>query len=322
MLDRAGKIKIASWIGIIGNGLLAIFKIAAGSMDSSLSVVADGIDSAGDVLISLMTLYIASLLIKPPNIKFPYGYGKAEQNATIVLAVIIFFAGAQLAISSISRLIDGTYGEMPGKLAITAIVFSIIIKIILARYQMHIGKKTESSMLLATAKNMQGDIVISCSVLAGIIFTHLFQLPVLDLIFAILVSLWVIWIAIKIFLETNLELMDGNIEKSVYENVFKIVESTPGVRNPHRMRIRRAGHKLMINIDIELDGNMTLSNAHKISHIVEKNIKDGLEHDVFDVVIHVEPYGDKIKEENLGISKEGLKRSKKRNLNDQNTKTK
>lgn len=310
MSDRTRKIKIASWIGIIGNGILAIFKIAAGFMDNSLSTVADGIDSTGDVLISLMTLYIASLLMKPPNIKFPYGYGKAEPNATIVLAVVIFFAGAQMAISSISRLIEGAYEEMPGKIAITAIILSIIIKVILARYQMYIGKKTESSMLLATARNMQGDIVISCSVLIGIVLTHTFHLPVLDLIIASLVGLWIIWIAIKIYLETNLELMDGNIEKSVYENVFKIVESTSGVRNPHRMRIRRAGHKLMINIDIELDGNMTLSNAHEISHIVEKNIKKKLEHDVFDVVIHVEPYGDRIKEENLGISKEVLKKDR------------
>ncbi len=308
MSDRTKRIKIASWIGIIGNGLLAIFKITAGHMDNSLSVIADGIDSSGDVLISLMTLYIASLLIKPPNIKFPYGYGKAEPNATIILAVVIFFAGAQLAISSIKRLIEGTYGEMPGKLAIIAIVLSIIVKIILTRYQFHIGKKTQSSMLIATAKNMQGDIVISCSVLVGIVLTHLFHMPVLDVIIATMVSFWVMWIAIKIFLETNLELMDGNIEKSVYENVFKIVESTPGVRNPHRMRIRRAGHKLMINIDIELDGSMTLSNAHEISHYVEKNIKEGLDHEVFDVVIHIEPYGDKIKEENLGISKEVLKK--------------
>lgn len=312
MSDRARTIKIASWIGIIGNGLLAIFKIAAGYMDNSLSVVADGVDSTGDVLISLMTLYIASLLTKPPNIKFPYGYGKAEPNATIALAAVIFFAGAQLAISSIRRLIQGEYGEMPGKIALVAIILSIIVKIILARYQLFIGKRTQSSMLMANSKNMQGDVVISCSVLVGLILTHIFRMPVLDVIIAIMVSFWVIWIAIKIFLETNLELMDGNIEKSVYESVFKIVESIPGVRNPHRMRIRRAGHKLMINIDIELDGNMTLSDAHKVSHVVEKSIREGLDHDVFDVVIHIEPYGDKIEEENLGISKDVLKKKRKK----------
>ncbi len=313
MSERTRKIKIASWVGIIGNALLAIFKIVAGSMSSSLSVIADGIDSSGDVFISLMTLYIASLLTKPPNIRFPYGYGKAEANATIALSFVIFFVGAQLAISSIKRLIEGSYGEMPGTLAIIAIAVSIIAKIILTRYQLYIGKKTQSSMLIAYSKNMQGDVVISSSVLIGLIFTNVFHMPVLDVVMASLVSFWVMWIAVKIFIETNLELMDGNIEKSVYESVFKIVESIPEVKNPHRMRIRRAGHKLMINIDIELEGNMTLSHAHAVSHIVEKSIKGGLDHEVFDVIIHIEPFGDKIEEENLGISKDLLEKEGDKN---------
>jgi cation diffusion facilitator family transporter len=206
----------------------------------------------------------------------------------------------------VKRLIEGNTGEIPGTLAIIAIVTSIVIKILLARYQFHIGKKTDSKMLIAYSKNMQSDVIISGSVLVGLICSTLLKMPVLDTVAALLVGLWVIWVAIKIFVETNMELMDGNIEKSIYEKVFKIVESVPEVKNPHRMRIRRAGHKLMINIDIELNGKMTLSHAHEISHIVEKEIREELGQEVFDVVIHIEPYGDNIREENLGISKDGL----------------
>ncbi len=306
MTDRIRQIKIASWVGIIGNALLAIFKITAGIIAGSLSVIADGIDSSGDVLISIMTLLIAYLLIRPPNLKFPYGYGKAEANATIALSFIIFFAGAQLGITSIKKLIAGTVTELPGKLAIIAIVISIITKFFLARYQRYVGKNVNSSMLIANSKNMQGDVIISSSVLIGLILTYLFKLPFLDSLVALFVSVWVIWIAVKVFIETNMELMDGNIEKKIYEHVFEIVESVPEVRNPHRMRIRRVGHKLMINIDIELDGEMTLHHAHEISHIVEQKIREGLENEVFDVILHIEPYGDEIKEEKIGISKEIL----------------
>lgn len=306
MADRIRKIKVASWIGIIVNAALAVFKIVAGFLSGSLSVVADGIDSSGDVLISFMTLYIAYLLTKPPNLKFPYGYGKAEPNATIALSFIIFFAGAQLAISSVRRLIEGTGSEMPGKLAIIAIIFSIVSKILLAWYQNFVGKKTNSNMLLANSRNMQGDVVISGSVLVGLILTHYFRQPILDSIAALLVSMWVMWIAVKIFIETNLELMDGNIEKGIYEKVFKIVEAVPEVRNPHRMRIRKVGHQLMINIDIELDGEMSLSRAHEVSHVVEKNIREGLGREIMDVIIHIEPYGDEIKEEKLGVTKDVL----------------
>jgi len=306
MPDRISKIKRASWIGIIGNALLALFKITAGIYAGSLSVIADGIDSSGDVLISFLTLYIAYLLTKPPSLKFPYGYGKAEPNATIALSFIIFFAGAQLAISSVRRLIDGTSSEMPGNLAIIAILVSIVSKILLAWYQHTVGKRTNSNMLVANAKNMQSDVVISSSVLVGLLLTHFFNQPILDVIVAFLVSLWVMWVAVRIFIETNLELMDGNIEKEIYEKVFNIVEAVPGVRNPHRMRIRKVGHRLMINIDIELDGEMSLKQAHEISHFVEKQIREGIGREVMDVIIHIEPYGDEISEEKLGITKDVL----------------
>ena len=311
MADRVNLIKRASWIAIGGNAFLAILKISVGFFAGSLSVVADGIDSTADVLISIITLCIAYLLTKPPNLKFPYGYAKAEANATVVVSFLIFFAGAQLAISSVKRLISGTTTEIPELVAIFAILTSIGLKYILSWYLGHIGKKINSSMLRANAKNMKSDVIISFSVLAGLVLTYLFKIPAIDSIMALLVSIWVIWVAVRIFIETNMELMDGNIEKNIYEKVFEITESIPETRNPHRMRIRRAGSKLMINIDIELDGNMSLSEAHEISHKIEKKIKNELDYEVFDVIIHIEPYGDDIHEEDIGISKEVLKSTEK-----------
>lgn len=306
MPDRIRLIKKASWIGIIGNAILSVLKIVVGFTAGSLSVVADGTDSAGDVLISFMTLYIASLLIKPPNIKFPYGYGKAEPNATKALSFVIFFAGAQLAISSVKRLISGEIPQMPDRIVIIVIIISIIGKLLLAWYQLLIGKKTHSSMLIANAKNMQGDVVISASVLVGLVFVFIFKLPILDTITALLVSFWIMRIAVRIFIETNLELMDGNVEKQIYKRVFELVEGIEGVKNPHRMRIRQVGHKLMVNIDIELDGEMSLKEAHSISHVIEKSIKCGLEQEVLDVIIHIEPYDDTIEEQQLGITRKTL----------------
>ena len=307
MTDRIRLLKRASWVAIGGNAFLAILKISVGFISGSLSVVADGTDSGGDVLISIVTLSIAYLLTKPPNLRFPYGYAKAEANATIVVSFVLFFAGAQLAIFSVKRIVTGSVSEIPGTLAIVAIVVSILVKLLLSFYQGRIGRKINSSMLVANAKNMQGDVMISLSVLIGLIFTILFKIPSLDSIVALLVSLWVIWIAVRIFIETNMELMDGNIGRNIYEQVFEIIGKIPEASNPHRMRIRRAGSKLMINIDIELDGEMTLAEAHKISHQIEKKIKEGLEYEVFDVIIHIEPYGDDIHEEEIGISKDVLK---------------
>lgn len=302
---RSKSIKRASWVGIIANFFLAIMKIVTGALSGSMAVLADGIDSSGDVMTSMITLYIANLIVKPPDVKFPYGYGKAETNATNVLAFILFFAGAQLAITSIHRLVSGEVNQVPEKIAIYVMIISIAGKLFLAWYQTYIGKKTKSTMLKASGKNMQGDVLISISVLAGLICTHIFKLPVLDVIVAMFVSIWIIWIAIKIFLETNLQLMDGNVDPSIYADVIRIAESVPGVYNPHRVRCRNIGPKKMINIDIELNGKVSLDKAHEISHVVERKIKENIE-DVFDVAIHIEPHGDKIEEKQFGISKELL----------------
>lgn len=303
--SRIKAIKIASWIGIGGNAVLALIKLFTGIFAGSLSVLGDGIDSSSDVLTSILTLYIATLIAKPPNLKFPYGYAKAETNATSALSFIIFFAGAQLLITSAKRLISGDITEMPGKISIVVMVISIIGKLVLAWQQHYVGKKVNSKMLIANAKNMQGDVLISSAVLLGLVATYIFEMPVLDPIAALLVSVWIIWVAVRIFLETNLELMDGNVDKKIYEKVFKLTESVQGVKNPHRMRIRKIGPKMMINIDIEVEGDISVSEAHRISHDVEDSIKTNVV-DVFDVAIHIEPFGDHIEEKDLGVSRKQL----------------
>lgn len=304
---RVSLIKNAAWISVIGNSVLAGLKLTAGLIAGSLSVLGDGIDSTGDVLMAFMTLFVASIIAKPPNIKFPYGYAKAETNATNAIAFLIFFAGAQLAITSIRKLLVGGAIELPGKLAVIVIGISIVGKLILAWHQYRVGKKTNSKMLIANAKNMQADVFISLAVLAGLLSSYIFHLPILDPIAALLVSTWIIWISVRIFLETNVELMDGNIGKEVYEEVFSIVESVPGVDNPHRVRIRKIGQKKMINIDIEVDGEISLTKAHKIAHDVEDKIKSDVAN-VFDVAIHVEPHGEQHDEKEIGVNKESLEK--------------
>ena len=106
MKDRIQQIRLASMIGIIGNLILAILKIAAGLISGSLAVIGDGIDTTTDVVTSFVTLITARIISKPPDAEHPYGHGRAETIATKILSFIIFFAGAQLAWSTALRLIS------------------------------------------------------------------------------------------------------------------------------------------------------------------------------------------------------------------------
>ena len=107
MRTREQEIKKASWVGIFGNAFLSFMKIVAGFISGSLAVVADGVDSSSDIITSVITLITARILTKPPNKKYPYGYEKADTIATKLLSFIIFFAGAQLFIATIRKLISG-----------------------------------------------------------------------------------------------------------------------------------------------------------------------------------------------------------------------
>ena len=156
-------------------------------------------------------------------------------------------------------------------------------------------------MLIANGKNMQSDILISISVLIGLAFTYLLHIPVLDSITAVAVSLWIMKTAFQIFMDSNTELMDGMEEPAIYTTIFQAVESIDGVANPHRTRVRRLAHLYIIDIDIEVDGKLSVAAAHQLAVQVEETIKRNLDN-VYDIMVHVEPLGNVEQEEKYGIS--------------------
>jgi cation diffusion facilitator family transporter len=295
----------ASWVGVIGNAVLSLLKIVIGIISGSLAVIADGIDSASDIVTSLITLFTARIMMRPPNIRYPYGYMKADTIATKTLAFVILFAGAQLGISTVRNFLQGAERELPGMLAIYVTIVSIIGKFLLARHQLRVGKQTNSEMLKANARNMQNDILISVSVLIGLVFTFLLELPVLDSITALFVSVWILKVGFQIFMQTNRDLMDASTEPELYNTVFNAVESVEGAANPHRVRIRKIGNYYMVAMDIEVDEEISIQQAHEICILVENSIRQRLKN-VFDIMIHIEPAGYEHVEKVYGVSPDDL----------------
>ncbi len=290
MKTRAALMKRASVIAIVGNAFLAIAKVFVGAVSGSLAVLGDGIDSSTDVVIAVVALLTARIVDKPGDREHPYGHSRAETVATTVLSFIVFFAGSQLLVRTATALISGETAELPSKMAILVTIVSIAGKLLLSWSQFHYGKKAGSSMLIANGKNMRGDVVISSSVLIGLIFTFVLRMPILDRVTALLVSLWIIKVAAGIFREANTELMDGTTGEGPYSEIFQAVSSVPGAGNPHRTRVRRLGSLLVIDLDIEVDGSLSVASAHDIAVEVERAIKRALP-EVYDVIIHIEPRG-------------------------------
>lgn len=299
---RIRIIKRTSWRGIIGNATLAVLKIIIGFFSGSMAVIADGIDSATDIVTSLITLLTSNIISEPPDKEHPWGHARAEAIATKALSFFIFFAGAQLLISTGRALLSGADREIPGRWALLATGISIIMKIYLALDKHFAGKKTGSSMLLADARNMQNDIYLSLAVLIGLGGTYYFNMPVIDSITGLLLSLWILKSAYALFMETSIELMDSVSDQSVYSTVFNAAMETPGVVNPHRARIRKLNMLYDIDLDIEVCGGISLTEAHGIAIRVEENIKAALPDEIFDIMVHVEPVGNIESGEQFGLT--------------------
>ncbi|QEN08071.1 cation transporter [Oceanispirochaeta crateris] len=300
---RIQIIRRTSWIGIIGNGFLALLKIILGLFSGSIAVVADGIDSSADIVTSLITLFTANIINEPPDKEHPWGHARAETIATKALSFFIFFAGAQLFISTIQNLLTNELRQLPGKWALVAAGISIIGKILLALNKYNAGKITKSSMLIADAKNMQNDIILSLTVLIGLGCTYYFNLPLIDMLTGLFISLWIMKTAYSLFMETSIELMDSVSDDTLYSTVFKAATETPGVINPHRARIRKLNNLYDIDLDIEVCGTISVREAHGIAVKVEENIKKALP-EIFDIMVHVEPEGNIESGEQFGLTPE------------------
>lgn len=309
--NRLKYIALAGWIALLGNLALAVLKLTVGFISNSLAVLGDGIDSATDVVIACMTLFIGKIISRPSDKEHPWGHGRAETVATLAVAFIIFYAGSQLIVSSGKQFYAFfVLKETPGaveNIALIITIASVFGKLLLAVSQFLLGKKADSSIILANAQNMSSDIVISFSVLIGLGCAKLLHQPVLDPVVAFLVGLWVVKNAIKLFLEMNMELMDGTQDKELYHTLFSAIKSVPGVTNPHRVRIRKIASKLDIDLDIEVDASITVHEAHIIAEEVEKKIRNSIP-DIYDIMVHIEPadHGDHHPKEQYGLTEEEL----------------
>jgi cation diffusion facilitator family transporter len=295
--------RISLWVFIL-NALIALIKLAGGFLFRSLSMLGDGIDSLGDVLATASVLVAAKWLQKPPDKDHPWGHDRADTLASKFINFFMFFMGTQLLIRSVETLLRFEPNQPPDNMGIIVISLSIALKLGMAISLKKEGQNQESAMLKTNAQNMANDVVLSASVLIGIIASQFFQTNFIDVVTACLVSFWIIYHSIQGFNKTNLELMDGLKEPELYQKVFNAVESVNGAFNPHRVRIRRFADRYLIDLDVEMNGKISLEEAHRLGCVVECEIKKALPQ-VYDIMLHLEPKGNQ-ENERYGLSRSKL----------------
>ena len=139
----------------------------------------------------------------------------------------------------------------------------------------------------------------------ALIFTFVFQLPIIDKITALAVSIYIMIIASRIFMQTNVEMMDGVEDEAIYKKIIALVNGIEGATNPHRIRVRKMAHLYLIALDIEVEGDISVNEAHEIGIRVEQCLKEAIPN-IYDILVHFEPKGNVEPDEVFGVSEEHI----------------
>jgi len=276
-------IRIGFWI----NALLMVMKLSCGYFGGSEAVFADGVESACDFIALLFSMIALRIGRQPLDGTHPYGHGRAESIAAIVVALIIIITGGIILVRAVATVSKGTYPR-PEMIAVLAAAITIGVKEYLYRFSIRVGARLESPAVLAIAGDHRKDALTSIATLIGVTGAF-FGFGILDPLAAGLTTLFIFRIGYQTFRSAAHDLMDGRPAEELISAIRALAEDVIGVEHVHDIRARRSGQYVIVDLKLEMDPEMTVKRSHDISTIVKKSIFRKYPN-VGDVMIHINPH--------------------------------
>lgn len=274
-------------VGLWANALLMVFKLAAGHWGRSDAVFADGIESACDLVAILSTMVALKLGRQPCDAGHPYGHGRAESLAALLVALLIFATGGWILFDALNTIIGRT-PKSPGWVAVAAAFVTILVKEWLHRFSLKTARRLESPALLAIARDHRKDALTSVATLAGVVGAFL-GTGIMDPLAAGLTSFFILHIGWQSFRSASHDLMDGSASPGFIAEVTRLAEGVARVEHVHEIRARRSGQYMIIDLKLDMDPAMTVKESHDVATRVKRLIFEAFPN-VGDVMIHVNPH--------------------------------
>ena len=286
-MDNYKKGLKISIITIIGNILLAVLKIFAGIVGRSSAVLADGFHTLSDILTTGVAILGLKVSTKEADEDHPYGHEKYEPVFGKIISLFLVITGLFIGYESLKILISGDI-QTPSNLALAAAFISIIVKEIMFRYTLRTAKKIKSFSLEADAWHHRSDALSSIGTFIGVLGARM-GLSILDPIAGIIVSILIIKVGVDLYLDSISGLVDEAADPKIVEEIENLTKSVPGVISITDLKTRIFGSKIYVDIDITVDGKITVEEGHDIAQIVHDLVEDEIE-EVKHCMVHVEPY--------------------------------
>ena len=280
---------IEGWVSIIGNIFLFVVKFASGIILKSISLIAEGFHSLSDVLTSLVVIISFKLSKKPPDEKHPFGHGRIEKIATLIIAFLLIFASIDLAKISILRII---YPKIvnPNIFVIFFMFFSFFFKEWMTKFSFFLSKKINSKILIADGWHHRLDGIASLIVGIGLIFMKI-GIYFLDGILGIIIVCFILWISFDLIRKTSSSLIGEAPDKEIIKDIDEVISLTSEIINFHDLMVHDYGNKKIISLHIEVEKNLSLKQAHDIAIFLQNKLKEKIDNS--EIIVHVDPSGEK-----------------------------
>ena len=280
------QLRLVTYLSIVANVFLISGKFIVGLMAGSLSLLADAIHSVSDMFTDiavLLGLYFGS---KEPDLEHPYGHGKLETLAAIVIALgllgvglgMIYYAALDIAKDNVTH---------PRNLVLAAAVSAIAVKEVVYRVTKAVAMKYHCPAALANAWHDRADALSSVAVVAGVV-AQKFGFSHGDQVAAIGIGVMVMIVATKLIRDCLGELIEKAVDEATLKQIKDIIKANGQIRQYHRLRTRTIGRQVSLDVHILVDPHLHIAAAHKIADSLEKNLNEQIPRPV-NITIHVEP---------------------------------
>lgn len=293
--QREKEIYKVTIVGALANVTLLIFKFVAGIISNSAAMIADAVHSLSDFITDVVVIVFVKISSKPQDKSHDYGHGKFETLATLIIGLALLFIGLMILYNGASATYRciwlGEELHRPGMIAFWAAIFSIILKEAVYQYTVFKGRNLNSQAVIANAWHHRSDAFSSIGTAVGIggaIFLG-DKWVVLDPIAAIVVSVFIINVSLKIIIKSINELLEKSLPDEIENEIIKVAESFDMVKDVHDLRTRRIGNNIAIEMHLLMDGNLSLQCTHNTTELIESELRKKYgEHT--HIAIHVEPF--------------------------------
>lgn len=276
---------LASVVGIFCNVLLFSVKLAIGLILSSLAVTADAFNNLSDAASSIISFVGVKMAGKPADAEHPFGHGRIEYIAALIVSFLVIEVGFTFFKSSISKIMhpeEITFDPVP----FIILILSILIKLWMAFFNNKLGKRIDSKVMLATAADSLGDVITTSATVISIVICHFTSINV-DAIAGLIVSGIVIWSGVSIAKDTLEPLIGQRVPSELYQKITDMVESYEGIVGAHDLIVHNYGpNRSMATIHAEVPNDVSIEASHEIIDRIERDAKKELN---ILLVIHMDP---------------------------------